>query len=151
MSKPKAVEKLSFEVALSELEDIVSELEQGEAPLDESIARFERGVALSRRCEDRLNEAEKKLALLIKQGTRVVEVDMESGETLSETEDPGDDVVPTLEAEAPTPEGGPEAPDAEAATLEGGPEAPEADPKGSASDGAQQSLIGGLDDDDIPF
>ena len=84
MTKPKPVAKLSFEDALAELEDIVSELEQGEAPLDESIARFERGVALSRRCEDRLGEAEKKLAVLLKQGNRIVEVDMETGETLSE-------------------------------------------------------------------
>ena len=64
--------------ALAELEDIVTELEQGDSALDESIARFERGVALSRRCEDRLGEAEKKLAVLLKQGTQIVEVDMES-------------------------------------------------------------------------
>lgn len=126
MSKPKAVEKLSFEDALSELEEIVAELEQGEAPLDESIARFERGVSLSRRCEDRLNEAEKKLAVLIKKGSRIVEVDMESGEALSETEDPGDDILPAGDEPAETTEK-------------------------AAGKGAQQSLIEGLGDDDIPF
>jgi len=127
MSKPKAVEKLPFEDALAELEEIVAELEQGDAPLDDAIARFERGVALSRRCEDRLGEAEKKLAVLLKQGTRIAEVDMESGETLSEQEDPGEDIAPV---QAPAP-----------AT------APSKEPAGAA----QQSLIGGLGDDDIPF
>ena len=126
MSKPKSVDKLPFEDALAELEDIVATLEQGDAPLDESIARFERGVALSRRCEDRLGEAEKKLAVLLKQGSRIVEVDMESGETLSEQEDPGEDIAPA----APKP----------------------SQSKGKPSKGeAQQSLIGGLGDDDIPF
>ena len=128
MTKPKPVAKLSFEDALAELEDIVSELEQGEAPLDESIARFERGVALSRRCEDRLGEAEKKLAVLLKQGNRIVEVDMETGETLSEQEDPGEEIVPVVSP----------APNAEKTTS-------------STTGGAQQSLIGGLGDDDIPF
>lgn len=131
MSKPKSVEKLPFEDALAELEEIVAELEQGDAPLDEAIARFERGVALSRRCEDRLGEAEKKLAVLLKQGTRIVEVDMESGETLSEQEDPGEDIAPAAPA-APAPK------------------APKA-PAKPASGEAQQSLIGGLGDDDIPF
>ena len=133
MSKPKPLEKISFEDALAELEDIVAELEQGDAPLDESIARFERGVALSRRCEDRLGEAEKKLAVLIKQGTRILEVDMESGETISEQEDPGQDIAPAEPA--------PDSPPVKAT----GPAA-----KGSKA-GAQQSLIGGLGDDDIPF
>jgi len=127
MTKPKPVAKLSFEDALAELEEIVSELEQGEAPLDESIASFERGVALSRRCEDRLGEAEKKLAVLLKQGNRIVEVDMESGETLDEREDLGEEITPA----APTK-----------------PDAPS--PK-AKNPGAQQSLIGGLGDDDIPF
>jgi exodeoxyribonuclease VII small subunit len=134
MSKPKSVEKLPFEDALAELEEIVAELEQGDAPLDEAIARFERGVALSRRCEDRLGEAEKKLAVLLKQGTRITEVDMESGETLSEQEDPGEDIAPT----------------AKAPKVTAAPKAPKAPTKSAAAE-AQQSLIGGLGDDDIPF
>ena len=131
MTKPTPVEKLSFEDALAELEDIVTDLEQGDSALDESIARFERGVALSRRCEDRLGEAEKKLAVLLKQGTQIVEVDMESGETLSSQEDPGEEVLP--QASAP-------------------PAPPSTPTKAKAkSKSAQPSLIGGLDDDDIPF
>jgi len=126
MSKPKAVEKLPFEDALAELEEIVAELEQGDAPLDDAIARFERGVALSRRCEDRLGEAEKKLAVLLKQGTRIALVDMESGETLSEQEDEGEDIAPA-------------------------PAAPSTTTTKAKAGAAQQSLIGGLGDDDIPF
>ena len=74
---------MSFEDALSQLESIVSELERGETPLEETIDRFERGIALARRCEDRLNEADRKVAILLREGARVVEVDMETGERLS--------------------------------------------------------------------
>ncbi len=80
---PPDVGALSFEDALSQLESIVSELERGETPLEETIDRFERGIALARRCEDRLNEADRKVAILLREGARVVEVDMESGERLS--------------------------------------------------------------------
>ena len=137
MKTPTApVDDLSFEEALDELEAIVAELEQGDSALDESIARFERGVALTRRCEDRLGEAEKKLAVLLQQGSRVVEVDMESGETLSEQEDLGDEVVPEAD--------GSEASESRTPT-------PKKAKSKSKRGVAQPSLIGGLDDDDIPF
>ncbi len=89
-----APEKLSFEIALSELDTIVRELERGEIALEESIARFERGMALARRCEDRLNEAERKVAVLMKEGARLVERDLETGEILRDTENAGDEVLP---------------------------------------------------------
>ncbi|MEL6364413.1 MAG: exodeoxyribonuclease VII small subunit [Pseudomonadota bacterium] len=52
---------LSFEKALAELEDIVSKLESGDAPLEESIALYERGAKLKARCEAALRSAKEKI------------------------------------------------------------------------------------------
>lgn len=52
------VSTLSFEAALAELEKIVARLEQGQVPLEESIAIYKRGDALKRRCDDLLKKAE---------------------------------------------------------------------------------------------
>jgi exodeoxyribonuclease VII small subunit len=57
-TQPIPVEQLSFEKALAELESIVQRLEQGKVELAESIAIYERGEALKRRCEQLLGEAE---------------------------------------------------------------------------------------------
>lgn len=63
-AKPKtqpeqpAVEGLSYEQALAELEQIVASLESNKLPLDESMALFERGQALSRHCVELLDKAE---------------------------------------------------------------------------------------------
>ena len=51
------IEKMSFEIALAELEGIVRSLEAGQTPLEESITAYERGVALKRHCEKRLSDA----------------------------------------------------------------------------------------------
>ena len=53
-----AVAGLPFEAALAELEGIVSKLELGQVPLEESIAIYERGEALKRHCEALLKRAE---------------------------------------------------------------------------------------------
>ena len=60
MAGPKsvAVEELTFEKALAELEQIVSKLERGDVPLAESITIYERGEALKNRCSQLLKEAE---------------------------------------------------------------------------------------------
>jgi exodeoxyribonuclease VII small subunit len=55
---PADVKKLSFERAMEELETIVKRLEDGKVPLEESVAIYERGEALKRRCEDLLRQAE---------------------------------------------------------------------------------------------
>ena len=52
------VKKLSFERAIEELETIVRRLEEGKVPLEESVAIYERGEALKRRCEELLKAAE---------------------------------------------------------------------------------------------
>ena len=52
------VKKLSFERAMEELESIVTKLEGGKVPLEESVTIYERGEALKRRCEELLRQAE---------------------------------------------------------------------------------------------
>ena len=58
---PTAVETLSFEQALAELEAIVQRLERGDVPLEQSIAIYGRGEALKARCDQLLNQAEVKI------------------------------------------------------------------------------------------
>ncbi len=57
-----AVDGMSFEEAIRELEAVVAKLERGDVALDESIALYERGAALKARCEKKLAEAEEKVA-----------------------------------------------------------------------------------------
>ncbi len=57
-----------FESALAELEQIVKQLEEGDLPLDASLALFERGVALSRYCHDQLGAAERRIEQLTERG-----------------------------------------------------------------------------------
>ena len=52
------IKKLTFERAIEELETIVKRLEEGKVPLEESVAIYERGEALKRRCEELLRLAE---------------------------------------------------------------------------------------------
>ena len=52
------VDQLSFERAIEELETIVKRLEEGKVPLEESVAIYERGETLKRRCEQLLRQAE---------------------------------------------------------------------------------------------
>ena len=52
------VKELSFERAIEELETIVKRPEEGKVPLEESVAIYERGEVLKRRCEDLLRQAE---------------------------------------------------------------------------------------------
>jgi exodeoxyribonuclease VII small subunit len=56
----------SFESSLEELEQIVRQLEGGDLPLDRSLELFEQGVRLSRECQKRLDEAERKVEILLR-------------------------------------------------------------------------------------
>jgi exodeoxyribonuclease VII small subunit len=68
-----------FEAALAELEAIVTRLEAGELPLEESLRQFERGVALTRQCQQALTQAEQKIRVLSKgAGGEVVERDFDA-------------------------------------------------------------------------
>ncbi|HDZ22903.1 MAG TPA: exodeoxyribonuclease VII small subunit [Desulfobacteraceae bacterium] len=55
-----------FEKALEELEEIVHALESGELPLDEALKAFEKGMKLVKYCSGKLEEAEKKVTMLVK-------------------------------------------------------------------------------------
>ena len=63
MDKEK-LNEMTFEVAIARLEEIVRALESGNAPLDESLALFEEGVALVKLCNSRLDGAEQKVKML---------------------------------------------------------------------------------------
>jgi len=54
---PPDISSLSFESSLAELEEIVRQLEQGKSNLEEAISAYERGAALKKNCEKKLNEA----------------------------------------------------------------------------------------------
>lgn len=55
----------SFEEAICQLEQIVSKLEKGDISLEESIGSFQEGIELSRYCAAKLDEAEKKISILL--------------------------------------------------------------------------------------
>ena len=56
----------TFESSLEDLERIVRELEQGELTLEKSLELFEQGVKLSRDCQERLNQAERRIEILMR-------------------------------------------------------------------------------------
>jgi exodeoxyribonuclease VII small subunit len=56
----------TFERALEQLEQIVEQLESGELSLEDSLAAFEAGVGLVKHCNQKLNEVEKKIELLVR-------------------------------------------------------------------------------------
>jgi exodeoxyribonuclease VII small subunit len=67
MEKEKKISpKMSFEDALQELEDVAMKLEGGELGLDDSIKEFEKGIRLARFCQQKLDEAERKIEILQK-------------------------------------------------------------------------------------
>ena len=57
-----------FEAAIAELESVVKKLEEGDLPLEQSLALYERGVQLSRFCHTRLEEAERRIEVLTERG-----------------------------------------------------------------------------------
>jgi exodeoxyribonuclease VII small subunit len=65
----KQQKKITFEEALTELETIASQLEEGTLGLDDSITRFEKGIELARFCREKLEEAERKIEILQKGGS----------------------------------------------------------------------------------
>lgn len=57
--------KKSFEEQISELEKIINELENGNLNLDDSVVKFEEGMKISKECNQMLEEAEKKITILL--------------------------------------------------------------------------------------
>lgn len=60
-----AKKNVRFEDSLAELEQLVDRMEQGNLPLEDALALFERGVALARACQKSLQEAEQKVQILV--------------------------------------------------------------------------------------
>ena len=60
------MEHKNFEKALAHLESIVTELEKGELALEEALKLFEEGIKISRFCNAKLDEAERKVEILVK-------------------------------------------------------------------------------------
>ena len=63
--KQAAIEELSFEEALAELQALVKALEKGDSKLEEAIRAYERGAALKRHCEIKLREAQEKVDRIV--------------------------------------------------------------------------------------
>lgn len=67
MSKETKSQEKKFEVALSELEGVVAQLESEDLPLEDALSLFEKGIHLSKMCSQKLSEAEKKVEALLKE------------------------------------------------------------------------------------
>lgn len=63
----------NFEETIKQLEVIANELEKGDLNLDESVSKFEQGMKLSKTCSEILENAEKRISILIKKDDGVVE------------------------------------------------------------------------------
>ena len=66
----------NFEQNMEELEKIVQELEKGNLNLDDSIKKFEQGMKISKKCSQFLEEAEKKITVLIQDNEKMIEEDL---------------------------------------------------------------------------
>jgi exodeoxyribonuclease VII small subunit len=85
MSKPKNPEK-SFEASLSTLEQIVAQLESGDLPLERSLELFEEGIGLVRHCQSQLQDAERKVELLLRERGEIKVVPFETRQENLQTE-----------------------------------------------------------------
>ncbi len=70
--------KVNFENNMENLEKIVSELEKGDLNLDESISKFEEGIRMSKECNKILEEAEKKITILLEKNGEMKEEKFET-------------------------------------------------------------------------
>lgn len=69
--------ELNFEEAMRKLEEIATELEKNDLDLDTSVTKFEEGMNISKQCSKMLEDAEKKISILIKDGDSIKEEDFE--------------------------------------------------------------------------
>lgn len=77
MTKKKTA-SFDFENALQELESLVTSMEEGELSLEESLLAFEKGIKLTRECQNALKQAEQKVQILINENgdTQPLEIDV---------------------------------------------------------------------------
>ena len=74
------MEEKSFEENMEQLENIVTELEKGELNLEDSVKKFEQGINISKKCNDILEKAEKKITILLRQEDEIKEENFEAEE-----------------------------------------------------------------------
>ena len=88
----KDEETKTFEASLEALERIVHELEEGDLPLEKSLELFEQGIGLSRQCQERLSQAERRIEVLLRdnQGRPVVNA-FEDAKVISKENDTEND------------------------------------------------------------
>lgn len=67
MTKKNIKNEFNFEASLQELEEIVKSMEQGGLSLEESLQKFEKGVSLTRQCQQALKASEQKVKILLQQ------------------------------------------------------------------------------------
>lgn len=77
----KKIENLSFEEALSELDTLVQQLEQGDLSLEDSMSTFERGLKLSQLSQQKLKDAEQKIQILMTQNGQQGLTDFDASES----------------------------------------------------------------------
>ena len=73
---------------MKELEKIVRRLEEGDLPLEDSLKLFEDGVKLSRECQERLNQAERRIEVLLKDENGNPKLEIIKSEDLREEREP---------------------------------------------------------------
>ena len=71
-------EDMNFEDAMKALEQIANELENGELSLEQSVDKFEEGIKISKKCNEILEKAEKKISILIKDGDEIKDENFEN-------------------------------------------------------------------------
>ena len=89
MAKSREREQ-SFEASLASLEQIVAQLESGDLPLERALELFEEGVGLAHRCQSQLEEAERKVEMLLRERgeIKVVPFEMSKDAQISKPEAP---------------------------------------------------------------
>lgn len=67
------MQEIKFEEAMQNLEAIANELEKGDLSLEESVAKFEEGMKLSKQCNEMISDAEKKITILLQKDGKIEE------------------------------------------------------------------------------
>ena len=80
-SEPATEQGPGFEASLERLEALVERLESADLPLEQALETFEAGVALTRTCSEQLAEAERRIEVLVREGSRFVARPQESEDT----------------------------------------------------------------------
>ncbi|OKZ57582.1 MAG: exodeoxyribonuclease VII small subunit [Clostridium sp. 26_21] len=74
------MEKENFEQSMESLENIVTELEDGKLNLDESVKKFEEGMKIAQKCNNMLENAEKKISILLEKNGELEESEFDTNQ-----------------------------------------------------------------------